>query len=43
MYMNLKPNKYKISFDTTTMTSWGFIIAGIFFECPGKVFLSIEK
>ena len=28
MYMNLKPNKHKtISFNTTTMTSLGFIIA----------------
>ena len=27
MYMNLKPNKHKIiSFNTTTMTSLGFII-----------------
>ena len=26
MYMNLKPNKHKrISFNTTTMTSFGFI------------------
>ena len=29
MYMNLKPNKHKIiSFNTTTMTSLGFIIVG---------------
>ena len=29
MYMNLKPNKHKIiSFNTTTLTSLGFIIAG---------------
>ena len=26
--MNLKPNKHKISFNTTTMTSLGFIIVG---------------
>ena len=25
MYMNLKPNKHKISFNTTTMVSLGFI------------------
>ena len=30
MYMNLKPNKHKIiSFNTTTMTSLGFIIVGL--------------
>ena len=29
MYMNLKPNKHKIiSFNTTTVTSLGFIIVG---------------
>ena len=28
MYMNLKPNKHKISFKTTTVTSLGFIIVG---------------
>ena len=29
MYMKLKPNKHKIiSFNTTTMTSLGFIIVG---------------
>ena len=28
MYMNLKPNKHKIYFNTTTMTSLGFIIVG---------------
>ena len=29
MHMNLKPNKHKIiSFNTTTMTSLGFIIVG---------------
>ena len=28
MYMNLKPNKHKISFNITTMTSLGFIIVG---------------
>ena len=29
MYINLKPNKQKvISFNTTTMTSLGFIIVG---------------
>ena len=29
MYMNLKPSKYKIiSFNTTTMTSLGFIVVG---------------
>ena len=28
MYMNLKPNKHEISFNTTTMTSLGFIIVG---------------
>ena len=26
--MNLKPNKHEISFNTTTMTSLGFIIVG---------------
>ena len=77
--MNLKPNKHKISFNTATLTSLGFIIVGpkpniictflihygspqkmltaffnfvsntqrnkwtIFFDCPGKMFLSIEK
>ena len=30
MYMNLKPNKRKIiSFNTTTMTSLGFIMVGL--------------
>ena len=29
MYMNLKPNKHKIiSFNTTTMTTLGFVIVG---------------
>ena len=29
MYMNLKPNKHEISFNTTTMTSLGFIMVGL--------------
>ena len=33
--MNLKPNKHKIiSFNTTTMTSLGFIIVGNFPSTP---------
>ena len=28
MYMNLQPTKHKISFNTTTMASLGFIIVG---------------
>ena len=35
MYMNLKPNKHKIiSFNTTTMTSLGFIIVGTPYPTP---------
>ena len=42
MYMNLKPNKHKIiSFNTTTMTSLGFIIVGT--PLAGVQFFLLER
>ena len=48
MYINVKPNKHQvISFNTTTMTSLGFIIVGTppppFIKERGRTFQKIES
>ena len=44
MYMNLKPKKHKrISFNTTTMTSLGFIDAPLKFSSPKKIMFLLRS
>ena len=44
MYMNLKPKKHKrISFNTTTMTSLGFIDAPLKFSSPQKIMFLLRS